>query len=68
MKIERKANVKVDFKNSVISIEDGKIRIEEYDKDGAIIDSNDLLEVLKEAELIDVDNVKISFSKVDDME
>ena len=66
MKIERKKSLAITFKNGVIVNDEGKLLIQELDKDGCVIDENDLMEIFNS--LVGEEGLTIKISKTDDVE
>lgn len=65
MKIEKKKSLAISFKNAVIINDDGKLLIQELDKDGCVVDENDLMAVLNS--LAGEEGLQIKISKTDDV-
>ena len=66
MKIERKKSLAISFKNAEIIIDGELLMIQEVDKDGYVIDENNLTEVLKS--LAGEKSLQIKITKTDDVE
>ena len=65
MKIERKKSLAISFKNAVIVNDGEKLLIQELDKDGCVVDENDLMAVLNS--LAGEEGLQIKISKTDDV-
>ena len=65
MKIEKKKSLAISFKNAVIINDEGKLLIQELDKDGCVVDENDLMAVLNS--LAGEEGLQIKISKTDDV-
>jgi hypothetical protein len=66
LKIERKKSLAISFKNGAIVNDEGRLLIQELDKDGCIIDENDLMEIFNS--LVGEEGLQIKISKTDDIE
>lgn len=64
MKIEKKKTLAITFKNGVIVNDKGRLLIQELDKDGCVVDENDLMEILNS--LVGEEGLQIKISKSDD--
>ena len=64
MKIEKKKTLAITFKNGIIINDEGKLLIQELDKDGCVVDENDLMEILNS--LVGEEGLQIKISKTDD--
>ena len=66
MKIEKKKSLAISFKNAEIIVDGELMMIQEVDKDGYVIDENNLTEVLKS--LAGEQGLQIKITKTDDVE
>jgi hypothetical protein len=57
---------KLTLKNGAIVNDEGRLLIQELDKDGCIIDENDLMEIFNS--LVGEEGLQIKISKTDDIE
>ena len=66
MKIEKKRSLAISFKNGIIINDGEKLLIQELDKDGCVVDENDLMEIFNS--LVGEEGLTIKISKTDDVE
>ena len=64
MKIEKKKTLAITFKNGVIINDEGRLLIQELDKDGCVVDENDLMEIFNS--LVGEEALQIKITKTDD--
>lgn len=66
MKRIEKKFVKIDFKQAMFEVVDGKLMVLEFDKDGAVVEETDFLDAIDD--LIGEQGITISIKKENDVE
>ena len=66
MKRVEKKFVKIDFKNALFEVVDGRLIVLEFDKDGCVVEETDFLNAV--ADLIGQQGLTISIKKENDVE
>lgn len=66
MKRIEKKFVKIDFKNAMFEIVDGRLMVLEFDKDGAVVEETDFLDAIDD--LIGQPGITMSIKKENDVE
>ena len=66
MKRIEKKFVKIDFKNAMFEVVDGRLMVLEFDKDGAVVEETDFLDAVDD--LIGQPGITISIKKENDVE
>jgi histidinol phosphatase-like enzyme len=66
MKRIEKKFVKIDFKNAMFEVVDGRLMVLEFDKDGAVVEETDFLDAIDD--LIGQPGITISIKKENDVE
>lgn len=66
MKRIEKKFVKIDFKNAMFEVVDGRLMVLEFDKDGAVVEETDFLDAIDD--LIGQSGITISIKKENDVE
>lgn len=66
MKRIEKKFVKIDFKNAMLEVVDGRLMVLEFDKDGAVVEETDFLDAIDD--LIGQPGITISIKKENDVE
>jgi histidinol phosphatase-like enzyme len=66
MKRIEKKFVKIDFKNAMFEVVDGRFMVLEFDKDGAVVEETDFLDAIDD--LIGQPGITISIKKENDVE
>lgn len=66
MKRIEKKFVKIDFKNAMFEVVDGRLMVLEFDKDGAVVEETDFLDAIDD--LIGQQGITISIKKENDVE
>ena len=64
-RIEKKV-VKIDFKNAMFEVVDGRLMVLEFDKDGAVVEETDFLDAIDD--LIGQPGITMSIKKENDVE
>ena len=66
MKRIEKKFVKIDFKNAMFEVVDGRLMVLEFDKDGTVVEETDFLDAIDD--LIGQQGITISIKKENDVE
>ena len=66
MKRIEKKFVKIDFKNAMFEVVDGRLMVLEFDKDGCVVEETDFLDAIDD--LIGQPGITISIKKDNDVE
>lgn len=66
MKRIEKKFVKIDFKNAMFEVVDGRLMVLEFDKDGTVVEETDFLDAIDD--LIGQPGITISIKKENDVE
>jgi histidinol phosphatase-like enzyme len=66
MKRIEKKFVKIDFKNAMFEVVDGRLMVLEFDKDGAVVEETDFLDAIDD--LIGQPGITMSIKKENDVE
>lgn len=66
MKRIEKKFVKIDFKNAMFEVVDGRLMVLEFDKDGAVVEETDFLDAIDD--LIGQQGITISIKKENNVE
>lgn len=66
MKRIEKKFVKIDFKNAMFEVVDGRLMVLEFDKDGCVVEETDFLDAIDD--LIGQSGITISIKKENDVE
>lgn len=66
MKRIEKKFVKIDFKNAMFEVVDGRLMVLEFDKDGAVVEETDFLDAIDD--LIGQPGITIGIKKENDVE
>lgn len=66
MKRIEKKFVKIDFKNAMFEVVDGRLMVLEFDKDGCVVEETDFLDAIDD--LIGQPGITISIKKENDVE
>ena len=66
MKRIEKKFVKIDFKQAMFEVVDGRLMVLEFDKDGAVVEETDFLDAIDD--LIGEQGITISIKKENDVE
>ena len=66
MKRIEKKFVKIDFKNAMFEVVDGRLMVLEFDKDDAVVEETDFLDAIDD--LIGQQGITISIKKENDVE
>lgn len=66
MKRIEKKFVKIDFKNAMFEVIDGRLMVLEFDKDGAVVEETDFLDAIDD--LIGQPGITMSIKKENDVE
>lgn len=66
MKRIEKKFVKIDFKNAMFEVVDGRLMVLEFDKDGCVVEETDFLDAIDD--LIGQSGITMSIKKENDVE
>lgn len=66
MKRIEKKFVKIDFKNAMFEVVDGRLMVLEFDKDGTVVEETDFLDAIDD--LIGQSGITMSIKKENDVE
>ena len=66
MKRIEKKFVKIDFKNAMFEVVDGRLMVLEFDKDGCVVEETDFLDAIDD--LIGQPGITLSIKKENDVE
>lgn len=66
MKRIEKKFVKIDFKNAMFEVVDGRLMVLEFDKDGSVVEETDFLDAIDD--LIGQPGITMSIKKENDVE